>query len=260
MIVRVESRFSMYCVFDGHGQKGHDISNFVKENLPKLILKDPRMHQEQMHTEEWPDICKSAFKQVQALIGAASRTGKLNAMMSGTTATVVMHNHEAKKLVIAHVGDSAAVLGAADPDVRAVSLTRDHKPDLRDERARIERAGGRVVFDGYANHRVYAQNGRYPGLNMSRCLGDLLGHADAGLISEPETQVIDLTERDKVLILASDGVWEFLTANEAMGIAGRQDLQPKQAADNLAKESWDRWIREEGGMVVDDICIIVVHL
>ena len=35
----------------------------------------------------------------------------------------------------------------------------------------IEKAGGRVVFDGYANHRVYAKNARYPGLNMSRCIG-----------------------------------------------------------------------------------------
>lgn len=37
----------------------------------------------------------------------------------------------------------------------------------------IEKAGGRVVFDGYANHRVYAKNARYPGLNMSRCIGDV---------------------------------------------------------------------------------------
>ena len=39
----------------------------------------------------------------------------------------------------------------------------------------IEKAGGRVVFDGYANHRVYAKNARYPGLNMSRCIGTVGG-------------------------------------------------------------------------------------
>ena len=33
----------------------------------------------------------------------------------------------------------------------------------QDEKARIEKAGGRVVFDGYANYRVYAKNARYPG-------------------------------------------------------------------------------------------------
>ena len=33
----------------------------------------------------------------------------------------------------------------------------------QDEKARIEKSGGRVVFDGYANYRVYAKNARYPG-------------------------------------------------------------------------------------------------
>ena len=33
----------------------------------------------------------------------------------------------------------------------------------QDEKLRIEKAGGRVVFDGYANYRVYAKNARYPG-------------------------------------------------------------------------------------------------
>lgn len=32
---------SIYAVFDGHGQKGHDVSNFVKDALPKLIIKEP---------------------------------------------------------------------------------------------------------------------------------------------------------------------------------------------------------------------------
>ena len=47
------------------------------------------------------------------------------------------------------------------------------KPLVRRPTSRgIEKAGGRVVFDGYANHRVYAKNARYPGLNMSRCIGE----------------------------------------------------------------------------------------
>ena len=41
----------------------------------------------------------------------------------------------------------------------------------QDEKSRIERAGGRVVFDGYANYRVYAKNARYPGTEMSSTAG-----------------------------------------------------------------------------------------
>merc|ERR1712203_885923 len=121
---------------------------------------------------------------------------------------------------VAHVADSTIVLGkfkeGTSGPLEAVTLTRDHKPNLKDERARIEKAGGRVVFDGYANHRVYAKNGRYPGLNMSRCLGDLMGHADAGCSAEPEVSERTIEDDDFVLLLCSDGVWEFMQAIEAV--------------------------------------------
>ena len=106
------------------------------------------------------------FKKTQSLVTAADRMKKLSAQMSGTTATVVVHNHNANKLTVSHVADSSAVLGRyRDADrkiLEAVSLTRDHKPNLKDEKARIERMGGRVVFDGYANHRIYAKKCTLP--------------------------------------------------------------------------------------------------
>jgi hypothetical protein len=52
--------------------------------------------------------------------------------------------------------------------------------------------GGRVSFDGFANHRVYVKNGSYPGLNMSRALGDLLGHQHAGISGDPEIKEINM--------------------------------------------------------------------
>jgi len=33
-----------------------------------------------------------------------------------------------------------------------------------------------------------------------------------------------------------------------------------KAAEHLAKEAWCRWIREEDGIVVDDITAVVVYL
>merc|ERR1712083_982429 len=130
----------------------------------------------------------------------------------------------------------------------------------KDERARIEKAGGRVVFDGYANHRVYAKNGRYPGLNMSRCLGDLLGHQDAGCSCEPEVSEHVIQDLDHCLLLCSDGVWEFITPDEAVKFVHQYPPEKAmQAAETLAKEAWDRWIREEGGAVVDDITVVLAH-
>lgn len=259
-ILKVDGNFSIYGVFDGHGQKGHDVSNFVKENLPKLIIKDQRFK-----TDQQPAMLVDAFKKVQSLVSTADRMKKISAQMSGTTATLGVHDHASGKLTMSHVADSTAVLGSwADESkkaLKAIALTQDHKPNLKEEKARIEKNGGRVVFDGYANHRVYAKNARYPGLNMSRCLGDLLGHQDCGITCEPEVSERQINPLDHVLLLCSDGVWEFVTPQEAVDIVLQfPSSKAMVAAERLAKEAWDRWIREEGGAVVDDITVVLVYL
>lgn len=259
-VLEVDGDFSIYGVYDGHGQKGHDISNYVKDVMPKLIVAEQRFR-----TSEMKSMLVDIFRQTQELISAANTEKTLLAQMSGTTATVAILEHLTSKLTISHVADSTAVLAtykdSTRKELQARSLTRDHKPDLPDERDRIEKAGGRVVFDGYSNHRVYAKNARYPGLNMSRCLGDLLGHQDAGCSCIPEVSELTITPEDHMLLLCSDGVWEFITPQEAVDIVGGFGPESAmQAADKLAQESWDRWIKEESGTVVDDITVLLVFL
>lgn len=259
-VIKVDGKFSIYGVYDGHGQKGHDVSNFVKENLPKLIIRDRRFK-----TPEMKDMLKDSFKKMQSLVSTADRKKMISAQMSGTTATVVIHDLSEKVLTLAHVADSTCVLGRyvdrGSRQMEAVELTRDHKPNLPEEQRRIEKAGGRVVFDGYANYRIYAKNARYPGLNMSRCLGDLLGHADAGCIADPEVGEHPISPQDHVLLVCSDGIWEFISPLEAVSFVEEFPAsQAMNAAERLAKEAWDRWIREEEGAVVDDITVILVYL
>jgi serine/threonine protein phosphatase PrpC len=257
-LLKMES-FSIYAVFDGHGQKGHDVSQFAKENLPKLIIKDPRYK-----TNDIGACLFDSFKKVQGLILTMDRMKKLSAQLSGTTATVVVHNHKEKQLTFAHVADSTAVMGTKQSNGtwKGEAMTEDHKPNLKAEKARIEKHGGRVVFDGYANHRVYARGARYPGLNMSRCLGDLLGHQDCGISAEPETKTVKQdTTAEQVLLLCSDGVWEFIKPQEAVEqVVAFSKADAMKAAEALAKNAWDKWIKEEGGAVVDDITVVLVHL
>merc|ERR1719291_1667058 len=65
-VMKIEGKFSIYGVFDGHGQKGHDVSNFVKDNLPKLMLRDQRFRTENMEA-----CLKDSFKKVQGLVTTA---------------------------------------------------------------------------------------------------------------------------------------------------------------------------------------------
>eukprot|EP00747_Dinoflagellata_sp_TGD_P145020 gnl/TRDRNA2_/TRDRNA2_176555_c0_seq6.p1 gnl/TRDRNA2_/TRDRNA2_176555_c0~~gnl/TRDRNA2_/TRDRNA2_176555_c0_seq6.p1 ORF type:complete len:296 (+),score=57.14 gnl/TRDRNA2_/TRDRNA2_176555_c0_seq6:93-980(+) len=166
-VLKVDGNFSIYGVYDGHGKLGHDVSNFVKENLPKLIIRDQRFKTDQMEP-----MLMDSFKKMQSLISTSDRLKKLSAQMSGTTATVVIHDHNENKITVSHVADSSCVRRYSDAtrtDVGGFALTTDNEPDLPKEKVRIEKARGRLVFDGYANHHVYAKNARYPGLNMSSC-------------------------------------------------------------------------------------------
>jgi len=115
-------------------------------------------------------------------------------------------------------------------------------------------------LEGDIPHRVFLKGKLYPGLAMSRAIGDTVG-AQAGVIAEPEVSVYSLDEaRDRYLILCSDGVWEFITSQEAVDTVARNGSQKIQmSADSLAQESWSRWIAEEGN-VVDDITVQVICL
>lgn len=50
---------------------------------------------------------------------------------------------------------------------------------------------------------------------MSRSMGDTMGR-ECGVIAEPDIIKHTLSEEDKVLVVASDGVWEFLANSEVI--------------------------------------------
>lgn len=118
-----------------------------------------------------------------------------------------------KKLYCANVGDSRAILIRADGTTLA--LSRDHKPDDPEESKVILDAGGRI--DSYRDKlgnqvgpmRVWLKYEDSPGLAMSRSFGDSMA-CRAGVHAVPEIKMFEVSAEDKVIILASDGVWEFL--------------------------------------------------
>ena len=68
-------------------------------------------------------------------------------------------------------------------------MSRDHKPELKDEMNRILRMNGRVdrFMDGNERSgpfRVWLKNESYPGLAMSRSIGDFVAAA-VGVVCDP---------------------------------------------------------------------------
>jgi serine/threonine protein phosphatase PrpC len=57
--------------------------------------------------------------------------------------------------------------------------------------------------------RVWLKNEDTPGLAMSRSFGDSMA-CRVGVNAVPEVKMFELQQDDKIIVLASDGVWEFL--------------------------------------------------
>lgn len=117
--------------------------------------------------------------------------------------------------------------------IKAVRLTHDHKPDLPHERARVLAAGGRVEWQGC--WRVVAESplpGRpAAGLAVSRSLGDAQFKEPLPLVSsDPDVSVTLLRPGDTMLILASDGVWDVLSDQDAAEVAVAAALEAVAAA------------------------------
>lgn len=98
-----------------------------------------------------------------------------------------------------------------------------------------------------------------PGLAMSRSLCDAVAHS-AGVSSEPEFFDYEFNpsgREDLIMVMASDGLWEFMSDQEVMEIA-HSTTEPRFAVDRLISESNERWMREE--QVIDDTTVCVAFL
>ena len=147
----------------------------------------------------------------------------------------------------------------------SIALSRDHKPDERDESKRILKRGGRV--EAYQDEegnplgpaRVWLAEEDIPGLAMSRSIGDLVA-ASVGCIYEPEILDYQITAEDKFVVIGSDGIFEFMPNEEVVRIVvpfyKSGDIQG--ACDELVKAAKQTWLQEEE--VIDDITCVIVFL
>lgn len=183
-------------------------------------------------------------------------------LYAGTTACVALLRN--KKLIVSNAGDSRAVLARQKKGGcwETIELSEDQNPDSPEEQARIEQCGGYVSPppEPGLSARVWLDSGcTQIGLAMSRSIGD---HAvkDVGVVADPVVTFHDILQEDDFLILASDGVWEFITSQEAVEIVGKNISKGSTAACQfLIEVAAERWHEEEGDYR-DDITAVVVQV
>jgi len=135
---------------------------------------------------------------------------------------------------------------------------------LPSEAARIHAAGGHVKpADPPAPARVHEfAAGGGPGLAVARGLGDCRA-TPLGVIATPEVVTHRVQPQDRFLILATDGVWEFIGSNEAVEMVEAcftQSRSVSEAAHHLVAKAAEAWNEVEGDYR-DDItaCIVKLH-
>lgn len=261
---------ALFAVFDGHGPKGEDASNFCRLNLPDIVVRSPLFPRTPF------DALAESFEAThRRFISPELQRAGVDTTVSGSTAIAVMLR--GNEFLCANVGDSRAMMGSVLPGGRGViarPLSIDHKPNRPEEKARIKQSTGRILSeralgieggdpDKLYVCRVHAGAIRY-GVLFTRSIGDADGHAHLGLSSAPELQGGRLTERDRFIVLASDGVWDYLDEDAVAGLVmdacadGHDDAQA--ATLNIVQTAKSCWERESVGGRRDDITVVTVLL
>ena len=263
--------FNLFGVLDGHGENGHLISrfarNFIIEEIQNKIKKSNKKSLSEIYSLLIKDnysLIKKAYQKVDKEISKQN----FNANFSGSTCVIVFQI--GNNLISANVGDSRAILIQTENEnddklekTKIVELSKDQKPDLPEEKKRIYKMGGIVdqMLDGKGKRngpfRVWAGKQNYPGIAMSRSIGDLKGKK-CGLISEPEIIEYKLDEKSKYMVICSDGVWEFLNNEDVMNIGIKYYINKdiNGFINDIIKLSQYWWKKED--IIMDDITSVIV--
>ncbi|KAJ7977901.1 Protein phosphatase 2C family protein, partial [Quillaja saponaria] len=259
----------MFCgIFDGHGPWGHYVAKSVRESMPLSLLcnwqetlgqtsLDPDFDLDSDKNHHSFNIWKQSYLKTCAVIDQElEQHCKIDSFYSGTTALSIVRQGEV--LVIANVGDSRAVLATTSDDgsLIPVQLTIDFKPNLPKEAERIIQSKGRVfcLDDEPGVHRVWLPDVESPGLAMSRAFGDYCVK-DFGLTSVPDVTQRNITSRDQFVVLATDGVWDVISNQEAVEIISSVPDKAK-SAKRLVECAVHAWKRKRRGIAMDDISAI----
>ncbi|PWZ11555.1 putative protein phosphatase 2C 8 [Zea mays] len=206
-----EQELDFFAVYDGHG--GARVAEACRERMHVVLAEEVGLRRRRSGSDDlrWEEAMAASFARVDGEVtGGLSSPHHDDAGSSlpyrtvGSTAVVAVVGR--RRIVVGNCGDSRAVLSRGGV---AVPLSSDHKPDRPDEMQRVEAAGGRVVnWNGYRVLGVLA---------TSRSIGDY--YLKPYVSAEPEVTVVERTERDEFLILASDGLWDVVSNEAACKIA-----------------------------------------
>ena len=262
--------FNIFGVLDGHGPEGHYVSEFASDYIPSQITNNTEIKKlenpEKIYEKLKENNCQIITK---AFLSCDEQLKKVDFDSYDSGSTCILVIHIGAHIICANVGDSRAIVAYDDHNdpelnnLESAQLSIDYKPELPNEKNRILMSGGDVeqMKDEYGQkvgpYRVWARGKDYPGLAMSRSIGDLKGKI-IGVVPDPGIMEYDLCESSKYITICSDGVWEFLS-NEVVTKIGKFYYLEDNASEfchQIINNSVYMWQKNENN--IDDITVVAV--
>lgn len=239
----IQEDHAFFGVFDGHGtvSNGHLIAELLSKNLYHNVFEHG---------------ISKGFELMDSQIDSQLEENIIN--REGSTASIVLIRNN--KIFIGHVGDSKIILVRNN---QAIELTHDHNITLLNdndaEYVRIKDLAKSLnknldeIFK-LIHKQWYISVKPFGSLAMTRSFGNKFHFPY--VISTPEINSLDLTIDDEFLILATDGLWDVISYQDAVDILQSQNnwVTSAHALCTFAKAKWRKFPR------MDNIEIVVVNL
>lgn len=229
--IQGDSKQAFFGVFDGHG--GANAAEFAAKNMDKNILQ----HMAGKGDSSVDEAVRAAYLKTDADFMLENA--------SGGTCCVSAWIRKGQ-LVVSNAGDCRAVMSR---EGTAEALTNDHRPSLESERERIEAQGAYVD----CCRGVWRIQGS---LAVSRSIGDQ--HLKRWVIADPETKTLQITPDCEFLVLASDGLWDKVTNQEAVNLVRATNIDANLHDPSLACKKLAELSMRRGS--TDDITVLVIDL
>lgn len=267
--------FHLYGIFDGHGEDGHFVSNYISKfinkyyteetnylNIKENLLSSKINNENKIFLENYEQIIK---KQQNDLDIKLNSKKKFDISQSGSTCLLLFVTNET--LICSNVGDSQCYLfNCSKEDLWTYeSLSKIHKPSDEIEKKRILENGGEVhpyydengIYEG--PDRIYVKDKAYPGLSLSRTIGDLEGKK-IGIISDPDITISKIEETSKFIVMGSDGLWDVIRPYDVSRMVrsyfNKRDIDG--ACNALLKRAEQIW--KKNNEERDDITILIIFI
>jgi len=271
---------AFFGTYDGHGEKGEQVAEYTMNAITKKIIDHPLCrhlfldndddgNDDALQIKDIEKVFQDAFKAIDQEV---ENLDHFKSTHSGSTACCVLLRKD--HIYVSNVGDSRAVLARyvnnddgddkSRLELSAVEMSKDQNAHDDEEFQRVIQSGAFVTLpeaEGLPARIWLDEQCSQIGLAMSRSIGD---HAlkDVGVISQPVVKEYIISDNDEFFIVATDGVWEFISSTEAVLLVQKcfdEGMGASDACKVLIKTAMNKWQENEGDYR-DDVTAIVVRL